>query len=217
MAPMTPLPRKLAANGWLGVGLDCGDCGWVKLKDSTAWRSNEFPTIYYVDPGSPAQKGGLQRGDVLTEINGVSLLSEEGGLLFGGVKPGQELKWTLRRDGDTKNVTVVAGVRPGALGEYATQMEQLRELGRIELNGLDEGELRKQMVQMQKALDATRMRTPGTQRLRYTGSVGNAEVTVKGQAHVQVTTDEETGEMVITTADATIRIKKSDLEKKGKK
>jgi hypothetical protein len=70
---------------------------------------------------------------------------------------------------------------------------------------------------MQKAIDATRRRTPGTQRLRYTGSVGNAEVTVKGQAHVQVTTDEETGEMVITTADATIRIKKSDLEKKDKK
>ena len=47
----------------------------------------------------------------------------------------------------------------------------------------------------------------GTQRLRYSGVVGDADVEVKSLGAVTVTKDESTGEIVITTADATIRIK----------
>ena len=196
-------------TGWFGVGLNCGDCGWVMLEDNAVWRSNEFPVIYLVEPGSPAAKGGLQRDDKLTEINGVSLLSEEGGRLFGSVKPGQEVKWTVEREGETKNITVVAGVRPGS------ELEQLR---RIPIKDLDDEELRKQMEQLQKQFNWASRRTPSAaQRLRWTGSVGDADITVNGQSHVQVTTDEETGDIVITTADATIRVKKSDSKKKGDK
>ena len=209
-APPAMVRRKMAGKtGWFGVGLNCGDCGWVMLEDNAVWRSNEFPVIYLVEPGSPAAKGGLQRDDKLTEINGVSLLSEEGGRLFGSVKPGQEVKWTVEREGETKNVTVVAGVRPGS------ELEQLR---RIPIKDLDDEELRKQMEQLQKQFNWTSRRTPSAeQRLRWTGSVGDADITVNGQSHVQVTTDEETGDIVITTADATIRVKKSDSKKKGDK
>jgi len=213
-APPALVSRKMAGKtGWFGVGLNCGDCGWVMLQDGAVWRSNEFPTIYLVEPGSPAAKGGLQRDDKLTEINGVSLLSEEGGRLFGSVKPGQEVKWTVEREGETKNVTVVAGVRPGS------ELELLqRQLGGIQIKDLDDEELRKQLEELQKQMNRTRRRMPSTaQRLRWTGSVGDADVTVNGQSHVQVTKDEETGELVITTADATIRVKQNDSKKKGDK
>jgi hypothetical protein len=215
-APMAAVSRKLLTRGWIGVGLDCGECKWVAVQDSVVWRSNEFPTIYNVDEDSPADKAGLRRGDMLTEINGVSLLSDEGAHLFGSVKPGQPVKWTFEREGETKTTLVVASARPGQAGQYAQDLERLqRQLGRLEIKNLDDEELRRQLTEMQRGFDATRRRTPAArQKVRWTGSVGDADVTVQGLANVSVTTDEETGEIVITTGETTVRIKKSDLEKK---
>jgi len=217
VAPMAPerISRRLAmTRGWFGIGLNC-DCQWVAVNDTMVFRANEYPTIYLVEPGSPADKGGLQRGDMLTEINGVSLLSDQGGHLFGSIKPGQAIKWTLQREGETKNAVVVAGVRPGS--ENMRSLEKMREdLGRMQITP----EQRKQLERMSMQFELLpRVRSaPGTQKLRWSGSVGNADVTVKGVSNVQVSTDEETGEIVISTGDATIRIRKSDLkEKKGDK
>ena len=217
-APPAAVSRKLLTRGWFGIGFEC-DCRWVKVQDSVVFRSTEFPTIYRVDEDSPADKGGLRRGDKLTEINGLSLLSDEGAHLFGSVKPGQPVKWTFEREGETKTALVVAGARPGQAGEYAQGFEQLqKQLGNLEIQNLDDAELRKQLTEMQRTFEETRRPTPATrQKVRWTGSVGDADVTVQGLANVSVTTDEESGEIVITTGETTIRIKKSDLEKKGKK
>lgn len=220
IAPMAPMPpgfaRRSATRGWFGIGLSCGDCGWATVNDSMVYRTNEYPKIYMVEEGSPADKGGLQRGDMLTHINGVSLLTDEGGHAFGAVKPGQPVRWTFEREGETRSAMVVAGVRPGQVSQYERNLEKLqKQLGQIE--GLDQEELRRQVQQMQEALDQSR-RTPGArQKVRYVGSVGDAEVTVQGQSNVSVSTDEETGEMVITTGETTIRIKKSAVNKKGDK
>lgn len=48
--------------------------------------------------------------------------------------------------------------------------------------------------------------SPQAQRLRYSGSVGGSQVEVRG-APVNVTTDPRTGEMVIRSADVTVRIR----------
>jgi hypothetical protein len=215
-APQAAVSRRLLTRGWFGIGLDCGDCKWVAVQDSVVWRSSEFPTIYNVDQDSPADKAGLRRGDMLTEINGLSLLSDEGGQLFGSVKPGQPVKWTFQREGETRTAVVVAAARPGQAGEYAQQLEQLQsQLGNLE--HLDDEELRKQLTEMQRAFEGTRRRTPSArQKVRWTGSVGDADVTVQGLANVSVTTDEETGEIVITTGETTVRIKKGDLKKDRK-
>jgi hypothetical protein len=145
----------------------------------------------------------------------VSLLSDQGGHLFGAIKPGQSVKWTLQREGETKNAVVVAGVRPGT--ENMRSLEKMREdLGRMQITP----EQRKQLerMSMQFEMPPRTRSAPGAQKLRWSGSVGNADVTVKGVSNVQVSTDEATGEIVITTGDATIRIRKSDLkEKKGDK
>jgi hypothetical protein len=57
--------------------------------------------------------------------------------------------------------------------------------------------------------DAGRTAAPaaagGGQRLRYSGSVGGAQVEVRG-APVNVSTDPRTGEMIIRSADLTVRI-----------
>jgi hypothetical protein len=46
--------------------------------------------------------------------------------------------------------------------------------------------------------------------MRYSGVIANVNVTVRSHASVVVSRDEETGEVVITTSDATIRVKQED-------
>jgi len=214
VTPGTEMSRRLVTRGWFGVSLSCGDCGWSRDDDSAiVWRSNEYPVIELVDSGSPADQAGLQRGDKLTQIDGVSVLSDDGGRLFGAVKPGQSVRWTFERDGDTKTVKVTAAQRPGAAAAYARSLESMsRELRDLERQGVDAEEMRRRIGEMNERLrEMPTPRPSGSPRLRWSGSVGNADVTVRGLANVQVTTDDETGDIVIVTSDGTtVRIKKSD-------
>ena len=63
--------------------------------------------------GGPADDAGLQSGDVVTEIDGQTVESgDDLRLAVGNHKPGDELELTVKRDGDTKTVTVTLGTRP---------------------------------------------------------------------------------------------------------
>ena len=53
-------------------------------------------------------------------------------------------------------------------------------------------------------------RAAGRHKLRYTGSLGNTDIEVKGDDSVEVTTDKEAGFVVIKSRGATVRIKLSD-------
>jgi hypothetical protein len=209
----------ISNRGWFGLGIDCEDCRWKALPADSGvmWVSREYPTIYRVDPGSPAERAGLQRGDVLIQIDGVSLLTPEGGRRFGAVKPGQRVRWGYRRDGRPASATAVAAMRPGALGMYAHSMAQLQsQLRQMSQDTMDAGMQRRvarmeaQMKLNESQLVHERARLAGLQRLRFAGSVGDADVEVKGLGNVTVTTDDGTGEIVIVTSDATIHIRPSE-------
>ncbi|MFI5371532.1 MAG: PDZ domain-containing protein [Candidatus Eisenbacteria bacterium] len=209
----------LSNRGWFGLGIDCEDCRWQSLPGDSGvmWVSREYPTIYRVDPGSPAERAGLQRGDVLTQLDGMSLLTPEGGRRFGAVKPGQRVRWTYRRDGRPATAVAVAEARPGALGMYAQSMADMREqLKRMSKVDSHDEAVQRQVAQMESSmrqreaeLALQRAQLAGLQRLRWTGSVGDADVEVKGLGNVTVTTDDATGEIVVVTSDATIHIRPS--------
>jgi hypothetical protein len=210
----------IASRGWFGLGIDCEDCRWQALPADSGvmWISREYPTIYRVDPGSPAETAGLQRGDVLIQIDGVSLLTPEGGRRFGAVKPGQHVRWSYRRDGRPAVANAVAALRPGALGMYAQSMAQLQsQLRQMRQSDTKDAEMQRRVAQMETQMKQSetqllrdRSRLVGLQRLRWTGSVGDADVEVKGIGNVTVTTDAVTGEIVVVTNDATIHIKPSE-------
>lgn len=72
------------------------------------WPSGAY--IASVQPGGPADKAGLQNGDIITKINGVNVtnsieLTHE---LF-KYKPGDKVTVTYFRNGTTKNVQVTLG------------------------------------------------------------------------------------------------------------
>ena len=203
----------MAQRGWLGVGIDCEGCHWKTLPGDSGlvWASREYPVIYNVDEGSPAAKGGLQRGDVLTHMDGVSLLTPAGARHFGALRPYQRVRWTYRRDGRPGTAVVVAAPRPGPAGEYARSMAGFREqVQRMREDQNKSVEMQRQLAELEAQMtraEAPRMKRTMDQRLRYSGSVANADVEVKGLGTVVVTTDESTGELVITTNDATVRIR----------
>jgi putative serine protease PepD len=63
--------------------------------------------------GSPAAKAGLQPGDVVTAINGMSVHSTNGFIAtIANFKPGQKVTMSIRRNGSKMQVQVTLGDRP---------------------------------------------------------------------------------------------------------
>lgn len=72
-------------------------------------------TVKTVTPGGPAEKAGLKAGDVIVAMNGVKFSDEEGmkkEKAKGDWKPGQQLTYTVRRDGAENPVVVTLGTMP---------------------------------------------------------------------------------------------------------
>jgi len=88
-------------SGYLGVGLSAPALGKAGA------------LIGQVEPGSPAEKAGIQVGDLVTEINGKPIQSSDD--LAAQVRlgsPGQEVRVKLVRDGKEQEVTVALAERP---------------------------------------------------------------------------------------------------------
>jgi putative serine protease PepD len=72
-------------------------------------------SIAEVRAGTPAARAGLESGDVVTAIDGVSIESaDELRRLVDSKRPGDKVVLTLRRDGDTRTLDVTLGARPSA-------------------------------------------------------------------------------------------------------
>src|SRR5262249_1003537 len=150
------------------------------------------------------------RGDVLTEIDGLSMLSDEGGKRFGSMQPGQTVRWTVLRDGTARTLNVVAAARPDDrspdLEAYRQKIEALREMRHNnEQSTAHLPDLERQLRELARVQMVPSPSTP--RRLRYAGTVAGSDVEVRGLGGVVV--DDSGDEIVITTRDATIRIKPS--------
>jgi len=217
--PLPDVEPGAMPRGWLGVGFTCRNCGGEVPDSSTTpvWSFQTLPTIYFVDPDGPAARAGLRRGDVLAQIDGLSLLSEQGGKRFGSMQPGQSVSWTVLRDGSPRTLNVIAASRPDEnapeFEAYRQKLEALREMRRHSDEGNAQyGDLERQLRDLARVQrDLARVQiapTPSSpRRLRYAGSVAGSDVEVRGLGSVVV--DDSGDEIVITTRDATIRIKPS--------
>jgi len=100
--------------GWLGCGLSFS--GSIVRKPSNGvpvrWQFDSPPKVVSVEADGPADRAGLKRGDVLTQIDGVPLDSGRGEKRFSAIEPGQTITWTVRRDGVERTIVMVAEERP---------------------------------------------------------------------------------------------------------
>jgi membrane-associated protease RseP (regulator of RpoE activity) len=107
------MATRMKASGWIGIEYEPAD----------------GPKVTRVVPGSPAEKAGLQPGDILYALNGVVIRSDNETALAKARKewkPGQKITYTIKRDGVEKQVDVVLGEWPADLlaryiGEHMLQ------------------------------------------------------------------------------------------------
>ena len=67
-----------------------------------------------VNPGTPAEKGGLKKGDVITEVDGERVV--DGIALIVAIRahqPGEEVEFTVERDGEERTIRIVLGSQTG--------------------------------------------------------------------------------------------------------
>ncbi|MEV4801517.1 trypsin-like peptidase domain-containing protein [Nonomuraea sp. NPDC049421] len=80
---------------------------WLGVSVTDATGDVAGALVRQVSPGSPAEKAGLQQGDLITKIGDKTV--DGGDTVVGqvrGFKPGQEVKITYMRDGESHEVDV---------------------------------------------------------------------------------------------------------------
>jgi membrane-associated protease RseP (regulator of RpoE activity) len=187
------VPRPTLAllpSGWFGFGIQCTECRWSVDDEhgTTEWEFSTPPEISSIQAGSPAAAAGLRRGDILLEIDGELLVSEEGGRRFGSVKPGQNVRWTYSRDGETRTTTATAAERQAPTAPLPPTRPAAGYVGVRSLG--------------YTASDLTA--------LRYSGLVGETSVEVRGAGSVVVNIIDPGREIEIVTADSRTRIRLDD-------
>ena len=96
------MAEKMAAKGWLGIDTEKTASGAYAVKAVVA--------------GSPAERAGFQKGDVLVALNGVQLGDESQKDALYKVKselgPGKTATYTVARYGSEKAITATYGEVP---------------------------------------------------------------------------------------------------------
>lgn len=87
--------------GRYGFAISClPSCTKARASDGTEyWTFDGYPPIAGIRPGGAAAMAGLQVGDVVTEIDGISILTEEGALRFQRAERKESLNVTVQRLG----------------------------------------------------------------------------------------------------------------------
>jgi serine protease Do len=93
-------------RGWLGVTIQEVD---QALADSFGLKHAGGALVSSVGKGSPAEKAGLQPGDVIVKLNGREIASSDLPAQVADLKPGTAAKLTLMRNGSTQEITVSVG------------------------------------------------------------------------------------------------------------
>lgn len=102
-APPAP---DLSRTGRIGVSLSTNSRGWRK-----ALGAADAPgaIVVLVQPGSPADRAGLERGDVITHIGGSVIRSDERARVGLRGKPGTPLRLTIARASGSVSIDVTPG------------------------------------------------------------------------------------------------------------
>ena len=90
-------------RGWLGVSVEDHD---------------DTVLISAIDRAGPAARAGIRPGDEVVAINGETVSSSRGLIrAVASVTPGNSARLTVRRQGQTMDLPVVVGLRPGTRDE----------------------------------------------------------------------------------------------------
>jgi serine protease Do len=106
-------------RGWLGVSLQPVD---RELAEALGAPDAKGALIAAVEPGSPAARGGLQAGDLVTKAGPRPVESPRDlAAAVAEARPGATLPLTLRRDGQQREQQVTLAAAPDRRGDMASR------------------------------------------------------------------------------------------------
>ena len=138
ITPMGARAQDQQSKGWLGIVITTG-FGQADRTGSLVFA--EYPVIESVDPGSPAERAGLQAGDVILSMNKQDMKNSpvpERGMLV----PGQRVLIKFRRNDVAKSSSVLIEPRP----EGNPQTIALKIIGPVPSPGRSEGPNQRVMI-----------------------------------------------------------------------
>lgn len=98
------------SRGWLGVVIQEVN---KDLAESFGLKQAKGALVAQLVPGSPAEKGGLLSGDIITAFNGQEInLSSDLPHRVGRIKPGTMAKLNIVRNGKSKTIRLEIGALP---------------------------------------------------------------------------------------------------------
>ena len=97
-------------RGWLGIGIQEIT---KELAESFGMKNTNGALVAAVEKGSPAEKGGLQAGDVILRFDGKPIVSSADlPRIVGATKPQKDVTVEVLRHGKVSNVAVTVGEMP---------------------------------------------------------------------------------------------------------
>ena len=186
---------SILPRGKLGFSFSCGPCSSSTDPETgeTIWSFSGPVEVIGVTRDGPVDMVGIERGDLITTIGAEPIESDEGGISFSRLTPGEAVELTVvKRSGEEVEVTVVpveyeraVVVKPVAAVEF-TEAEPF----------------------IVTAIEAPPHppEEPGRMILRFSGTVGPAEVEVRG-GPVDIIEQREEGIIIVITRDTRIQIR----------
>jgi hypothetical protein len=174
----------------------CTDCRLSAGQDADGpqFSFSASPEVQAVEPGTPADEAGLQAGDLLVGIDGMALTSEAGGRAFARVEPGQTVRMSIRRGARAFTVSMRAVAREGRSGAPQILLNRAGAYSTLTTPAFGGSML------------ADRAGSPVARTLRYSGTVGNAVVEVRGSPSVVVSEVRPGGDVIIRVGETEIRV-----------
>lgn len=98
------------ARGWLGIGIQEIT---KDLAESFGMKNTNGALVAGVEKGSPAEKGGLEAGDVVVKFDGKAVnVSSDLPRIVGATKPGKQVPVEVLRKGASKTLSITLGDMP---------------------------------------------------------------------------------------------------------
>jgi serine protease Do len=136
------LKNGKVVRGWLGIGIQDVT---PDLQRGLGLASSDGVLVSDVEPGGPAEKAGLRRGDVILKIDGqrVDSTGKLRNLIAAG-GAGKKVSVEFQRDARTQSIDVTLGELPSKeLAERAPDAREHQSLEGIELEPLGERQRRR--------------------------------------------------------------------------
>lgn len=117
--------NKKVSRGWIGVNIQRIDENTAK---ALGLKEAKGALLGGVMPGEPADKAGLQAGDVVISVDGQDIADSDGLLqAISGKKPGSKVDVKAIRNGETKNFSMTLGERNLDRAERGGSQKEERE------------------------------------------------------------------------------------------